>query len=133
MHNICHCSNPPTQYVKCQFSCTIELNVLQRLKPLFSFPFPTPVSIHHSNHCLSFHSPLLFLSTTQNITSLFFLNTSMSDSNMWLQQILNTMINLRTTSSEWFIINLLFMCDVQTVAMNWLVITDMPAAVKAYK
>ena len=52
---------------------------------------------------------------------------------MWLQQILNTVINLKATNSEWFIVNLLFMCDVQTVAMNWLVITDMSAAVKAYK
>ena len=52
---------------------------------------------------------------------------------MWLQQILNTVINLKATSSDLSIINLLFMCDVQTVAMNWLVITDMPAAVKAYK
>ena len=47
-------------------------------------------------------------------------------------QILNTVINLKATSSELFIRNLLFMCDVQTVAMNLLVITDMPAAVTAY-
>jgi len=38
-----------------------------------------------SHHCFSFHSPPLFLAISQSITSLFFLNTSASDSNMWLQ------------------------------------------------
>jgi len=38
-------------------------------------------------------------------------------------------INLKSTNIEFFIRSLLFMCDVQTVAM----ITDRPAAVKAYK
>jgi len=37
------------------------------------------------NHCFSFHSPPLFLAISQRITSLFSLNTSASDSNMWLQ------------------------------------------------
>jgi hypothetical protein len=42
---------------------------------------------------------------------------------------LSTVINLKATTSEYFIRNLLFICDVQTVAM----ITDRPAAVKTYK
>jgi hypothetical protein len=53
---MCHCSNPPTQYVKYLFSSTAQLNVLQTLKPLFFFPFPTPVSSHHSKHHITVFS-----------------------------------------------------------------------------
>jgi len=40
---MCHCSNPPAHYVKCQFYCTAQLNVLQRLKP-------APISRNERKH-----------------------------------------------------------------------------------
>jgi len=46
-------------------------------------------------------------------------------------QVLNKIINFKAKISGRFIGNLLFMCDVQTVAMYLLVITDMPATVTA--
>jgi len=81
---MCHCSNPPAQYVKSQFYFIAELNVLQRLKPLFSFPIPTPVSSHQLKHHIT------AVSKHQNITQQYVIAT----------QVLNTVINLKSTINE---------------------------------
>jgi len=110
VHNMCHCSNPRAQNVKSQFYCTAELNILQRRKQLFSFQIPTPVSSHQLKHHIT------VVSKPQNIRQQHVIAT----------EVLNRVINLKATTSEWSIRNLLFMCDVQTVAM----ITDRLATVK---
>ena len=115
MQKVYHCSNPTAQYVKSQFYCTAQLNVLHTLKPLFPFPIPIPVSSHH----LKYH--IRVSSKYQNIRQQYVIAT----------QILNTVINLKSTTGEWFIRIVLFMRDVQTVAMKLLLITDRTAAVTA--
>ena len=105
---MCHCSNPPAQYVKCQFYCTAQLNVLQRLKP-------APISRNERKHQITVFSKHQY--TTQQC--------------VMVTQVLNKIINFKAKISGRFIGNLLFMCDVQTVAMYLLVITDMPATVTA--
>jgi len=47
---MCHCSNATAHCVESLYFSTVELNVLLRLKQLFSFPIPTPVSSHQLKH-----------------------------------------------------------------------------------
>jgi hypothetical protein len=81
---MCHCSHTAAQYVKIQFYCTAQLNVLHTLNPLFSFPIPTPVSSHQLKHQST------GFSQHQNIRQQYVIAT----------QILNTAINLKSTTIE---------------------------------
>jgi len=70
--------------LEASFYCTAQLNVLHKLKPVFSFPIPTPVSSHQLKHHIT------FFSKHQNIKQQYVIAT----------EILNAVINLKSTTSE---------------------------------
>ena len=91
--------------------CTAECSAETETTVFLSIP--TAVSSHQLKHHITVFSKHQYIRQQYVIAT----------------QILNTVFNLKDTSSEWLIRNVQFMCDVQTVAM----ITDMPAAFKVCK
>jgi len=103
---MCYCLVRPAHHVKSQVYCTVELNML---KWVTTFPSAF-LSIFWSG---------------VGVTSLFFINISTSESDIWLQHMLNTI----RWNVELFVKNLMFVGDFSSI-VNLLVIADMLAAVK---